>query len=70
MPRIDELQCPEEREILQTMIWAVRVQNGYTPNDTPSLVVNLAFHRRECPFCNGTALKQLFGQPVVVVEDA
>lgn len=68
MPKISEVSCPDERAILQTLSWAVQVMNGYSPFDTPALIVALANHRRECPFCDGTALQQLFGQRVVVED--
>lgn len=67
MPRINEVNCPNERQILLMMRDAVAVRNGYTPHDTPYLTGMLANHRRLCPFCNGTALSQLFGRPVQVV---
>jgi hypothetical protein len=68
MPRkIDEVNCPIEREILQTMKMATAGQDGYAPHDTPILTSQLAIHRRGCPFCNGTALTQLFGGQTVVV---
>jgi hypothetical protein len=61
--------CPAEREILQAMIDAGLVKNGYAPRDTPALTVELSRHRRNCPFCNGTALEQLFGQKVIVLSE-
>lgn len=65
-PPDNEIPCPEEKEIRQRMDMANKYEGGFAPRDTGPLTVMLANHRKLCPFCNGTAAEQLFGQKVRV----
>ena len=58
-----ENECCQERELR-----ALMVQANYAGRwqDVQSLMVKLNQHHKGCPFCNGTALEQLFGCKVVV----
>lgn len=64
---MSELQCCGESLILAEMRDAQSVRNGFTPRDTPALVIMLANHRRRCATCQGVPLEeQLFGCQVAI----
>lgn len=66
-----ETRCCSENLILKQMQDAQAVRNGFTPRDTPALVVMLANHRRQCATCQGVPLAvQFFGAPVEVYHES
>jgi hypothetical protein len=63
----DDIQCPQEKEILRQMEQANKYEGGFAPRDMGSLIIMLSSHRKLCPFCLGVAADELFKAKVRVV---
>jgi hypothetical protein len=63
--KTEEPECGEKIEIRLALAQAVRENKEH---DRLHVTVMLSNHIKFCPFCNGTALEQLFGGKVTVTE--